>query len=124
MTRRVQEEPNPPNPFSQLGPALWDAVEDKAQLLDRLLQDDTAASDTHPALRDRLAALNQPPRWPGPVPVAAADYFFGSQKQELAGVLDKQWQETYGRDWTERHNEIRRRRERLAQLAALSFADS
>ena len=119
IDRRVQEDPNPPNPFSQLGPALWDGVENKAQLLDHLLRDDTAASDTHPALRDRLAALNQPPQWPGPVTVTAADYFFGSQKLELAGALDKQWQETYGRDWTERHFEIRRRRNRLAQLAAL-----
>ena len=40
------------------------------------------------------------------MPVAAADYFFDIQKQELAGVLDKQWRATYGRDWAERHNQI------------------
>ncbi len=120
IDQRVEEDPNPPNPFSQMGPALWDGSDNKAQLLDRLLRGDTTASDTHPPLRDRLAALNQPPRWPDPVPVTAADYFFGSQKQVLAGALDEQWQETYGRDWTERHSEIRKRRERLAELAALS----
>jgi Zn-dependent protease with chaperone function len=119
LYKRVEEDPNPPNPFMQLGPELWDGVENRAQLLDRLLEDDTAASDTHPALRDRLAALNQPPRWPGPVQLTAADSFFGSQKPELAGALDRQWQDTRGQEWKKQHDEIRTRRERLAHLVAV-----
>lgn len=120
LYKRIEEDPDPPNPFSELGPALWDGIESRAELMDRLLQGDITASDTHPALRDRLAALKQPPRWPGPIQVTAADYFFRSQKPELATALDRQWQDTRGRDWKKRHDEIRRRRKRLTELAALS----
>jgi Zn-dependent protease with chaperone function len=121
---RIDEDPNPPHPFAQLGTDLWEGIEDRAQLIDRLLEDDTTASDTHPALRDRLAALNESPRWPDPVTVAAVDYFFGSHKAELASALDTQWQDTQGREWRSRHDEIRERRERLAHLAALSSPTS
>jgi len=107
------------NPFSEMGPQIWDAVEDRQQLLDRLLARDTSASDTHPALRDRLAAVGRPPHWPDTLEKRAADYFFGSQKEELAAVLDRQWHDAHGREWTTRHDEIRTRRERLAKLAAL-----
>jgi Zn-dependent protease with chaperone function len=116
---RIEDDPNPPHPFAQMGTDLWEGVEDRAQLIERLLEDDTTTSDTHPALRDRLAALQEPPRWPDPVTVAAVDYFFGSQKAELRSALDARWQDRHGRDWKSRHDEIRVRRERLAYLAAL-----
>jgi Zn-dependent protease with chaperone function len=117
---RVAEDPNPPNPFSQMGPEIWNAVADRPELLDRLVAEDTGASDTHPALRDRLRALQQAPQWPDPVTLTAADYFFGPQKQQLAATLDEEWRHTHGSAWRMRHGEIRKRRARLAQLAALS----
>ena len=76
LYKRIEEDPDLPNPFSELGPALWDGIESRAELMDRLLQGDITASDTHPALRDRPAAPKQSPRWPGPIQVTAADYFF------------------------------------------------
>jgi Zn-dependent protease with chaperone function len=118
--KRVDEDPDPPNPFSQLRPGIWDHVENGAQLLDRLLEQNTTAADTHSALRDRLAKLGEPPRWPGPVQTPAADYFFGAQKQDLAVALDRQWQEPRRRGWRKLHDEIRHRRDRLVQLAALA----
>jgi Zn-dependent protease with chaperone function len=118
--KRVEQDPNPPSPFAQLGPGLWDGVADRAQLLERLLEDDTGDADTHPALRERLAALQQQPQWPGPVQVTAVDHFFGAQKTALAAALDRQWQDEAGREWTKRHEAVRSRRERLAQLAALA----
>jgi Zn-dependent protease with chaperone function len=111
--------PHPPFPFAQLGPDLWEGVDDRAELLEHLL-DDTAGTDTHPVLRERLAALAQQPRWPGPVQVTAVDHFFGSQKRELAAALDKRWQDGPGRKWAKERDAIRTRTERLAQLAALT----
>jgi Zn-dependent protease with chaperone function len=116
---RIENEPNPPNPFSELGLELWDGVKDRAQLIDRLLHDDTEPSSTHPALRERLAALKQAARWPAPVTVAAVDYYFGTEKFQVTAALDKQWQEAHGDEWRERHGAIRTTSERLAQLSAL-----
>lgn len=117
---RVAEDPNPPGPFSQLGPEIRNGVEDRGALLDRLVAGDTAASDSHPALRERLRALQQPPQWPDPVGVTAAECFFGPQQRELAAIFDEEWRQTHGRTWKIRHREIRERRERLAQLASLA----
>jgi Zn-dependent protease with chaperone function len=117
---RVAEDLDPPEPFSGMGPDIWSGVEDRAELVDRLIGADTGASDTHPALRDRLRALQQLPQWPDPVGVTALDYFFGRQKKELAATFDEKWRATHGRAWKMRHEEIRKRRERLAQLVAVS----
>jgi hypothetical protein len=94
-------------------------MEKREHLLDRVLADDTAGSHTHPALRERLAAIGQPPRWPRALQTTAAEYFFGSQKEQLAAMLDRDWQGAHGRTWRARHDEIRGRRERLQQLAGL-----
>lgn len=117
---RVDVDPDPPEPFSQMGPDIWSGVEDRGELVDRLIATDSRPSDTHPTLRDRLRALQQLPRWPEPVGVTALEYFFGGQKKELAASFDEEWRAAHGRNWRTRHDEIRKRRERLAQLAALS----
>ncbi len=120
LDARVESDPKPPDPFSRLGPDLWNTVEDRARLLDRLIEADTTASDTHPALRDRLAALGEPPQWPDPADATAADYFLGSQRPQVTAALDRLWQDAHGRAWQERHAEIRARRQRLQELAGLS----
>lgn len=117
---RVAEDPDPPGPFSQMGPEVRTAVEDRSRLLDRLVREATAASDTHPPLRDRLRAMQQAPRWPDPPGLTAVEYFFGPQKKELAEAFDELWRDTHGRKWRTRHAEIRTRRKRLAELAAAS----
>jgi Zn-dependent protease with chaperone function len=119
IDERVQDDPAPPTPFSEMSPDIWTAQGD-TELFDRLLAA-TRPSDSasHPSLRERLAAIGQPPRWPGPVTVTGADAFFGSQKRELAAALDREWQATHGNGWTQRHLAIRQRRDRLAVLAAL-----
>jgi Zn-dependent protease with chaperone function len=117
---RLAEDPDPPDPFSQMGPEIWNTAGDRDELLARLVAGDTGTSDTHPSLRDRLRALRQPPRWPDPVAVTAAEYFFGAQKKELAASFDEAWRDSHGRTWRTRHEEIRKRRERIARLAASS----
>ena len=115
---RVEHDPDPPNPFSEMGPGVWSAVEDRALLLERLLTDELLLG--HPSrLAARIAALGAPPRWPDAVEVTAADHFFGPQKQELAAALDREWHRTRDRDWKKQHEEIQERRRRLATLAAL-----
>jgi hypothetical protein len=116
---RVAEEPDPPAAYSARGPEIWKDVEDRDELVARLAGADTRASDTHPSLGDRLRALQQPPAWPGPVELSAAEYFFGDQKKELAAALDERWRGRHGPAWKQRHDEIRKRRDDLAALAAV-----
>jgi Zn-dependent protease with chaperone function len=117
---RVADHPDPPAPFSEIGPGIWDDVEDRDEIIERVLDDDPRESDSHPPLRVRLQALNQPSTWPGVIQKTAADVFFGPQKTELAARLDARWHEAHVDEWTRRHAEIRKRRGRLAELAALS----
>jgi hypothetical protein len=116
---RVSEQPEPPAPFSALTPEIWRLVEDRARLVERVLGYDADASDTHPTLRERLRALQQRPEWPDVGQVSAADHFLGPQKAELAAALDERWRNRHGREWTRRHDDIRRRRQALAALAAV-----
>ena len=119
LLERVADDQEPPGPFSRMGPEIRDQVDDRQQLLGRVSSADSAAPQTHPALRDRLEALGQSARWPAPVALTAADNFLGHEKQALAEALDRLWREAHGERWRTRHDEIRTRRRRLAELSAV-----
>jgi hypothetical protein len=88
--------------------------------MNRLLAEVTQASDTHPALGDRLRAIDQIPRWPDAPAASAADEFFGAQKIEVAERLAREWMDYRGPDWRRRHDEMRQRRARLAVLDGIA----
>lgn len=113
---RVEEEAEIPNPYAAMAPGIWSDVEDKPAVMNRLLAEVTQASDTHPALSDRLRAIGQIPRWPDAPAASAADDFFGLQKIEVAGMVAREWMDDRGPDWRRRHDEMRQRRARLAVL--------
>ena len=117
---RVAREPDPPAPFADMTPRLWEADAHGIERLNRLLAGETDVSGTHPALRDRLAAIGQTPRWPAAVGTAAVDGFFGPQTIELVAALDRAWQARREGEWRRLHGEIRARRERLAELEAMA----
>jgi Zn-dependent protease with chaperone function len=119
LLERVAEDRKPPAPFSEMGPEIWEHVEDREQRLERLMSTSTEPPHTHPALRDRLGSLGQPPQWPGPVAVTAADSFLGDEKRAVVDGLDRMWREAHGEKWTKRHDEIRARRSRLSGLTAV-----
>jgi Zn-dependent protease with chaperone function len=113
---RVEQEADIPNPYAAMAPGIWSDVEDKPAVMNRLLAEITQASDTHPALGDRLRAIDQAPRWPNAPAASAADEFFGPQKLDVAGMLAREWMDERGPDWRRRHDEMRQRRARLAAL--------
>ena len=116
---RVEHEADIPNPFAAMAPGIWSDVEDKQGVMNRLLAEVTRASDTHPALRDRLRAIDQIPRWPDAPAASAVDEFFGAQKIEVAEALAREWMDERGPDWRRQHDEVRQRRARLAVLAGI-----
>lgn len=68
------------------------------------LEQETDFADTHPCLRDRLAALNMAPD-PKPIPdETALDAIFPAPEREaLLQLLDDQWRRDSGPHWQDRH---------------------
>ena len=116
---RVRNDPEPPRPYAEMGPAIWAQHDDAASLLAEALQDETAPFDTHPSLRERLATLRQPAQMPAPATCTAADQFLGIDKEPIAAALDQDWRSAVGSGWTREHQVLRDRGQRLAQLAAV-----
>ena len=117
---RVEHEADIPDPYAAMTPAVWSEVDDQKALMNRLLAEITQASDTHPALRDRLRAIGQVPQWPSAPRASAADEFFGQARQDLTRKLASEWRAERGPDWRRRHEEILRRRARLVELEAMA----
>ncbi len=117
---RVEREPDIPDAYAAMTPGVWSEVADQQALMNRLLAGITQASDTHPALRDRLRAIDQLPQWPSTPTASAADQFFGRAKLKLTERLAREWRAERDPDWRRQHEQIQRRRRRLAELEALA----
>jgi Zn-dependent protease with chaperone function len=116
----TQPGPDPPRPFAELGPGIWLAVPeaDRQRILTEQLQSDTALGDTHPSLKERLARLGHSARWPEAASVSAADHFLGDHQQQIAALLDEEWQKTCAAAWRRGYEDRRTNRERLARLTS------
>jgi Zn-dependent protease with chaperone function len=117
---RVEQDPEPPRPFSEMGPQLWTAIQADSGLVEQLLKQETTAVDTHPSLADRLSALGEPVRFPPPLPArTAGDVYLGPQKAAFVAALDARWQTAHRAEWQRQHDLLRQRRDRLRALMAL-----
>jgi hypothetical protein len=76
----------------------------------------TSSEDTHPALRDRLAAIGEEPSFGPPEPGQAADGLLGPVLEETTTALDRRWKENILFAWEQRHHEIQEGRRRLKEL--------
>ena len=101
-------------------------IETAARYVTAALNEDTSGADTHPALRDRLAAVGyrvdadmaaafsrtvSPEQTP-----AAAELLGTALLQRLTAQLDDAWQAGARKAWREAHDSLRRDRERLTVL--------
>jgi Zn-dependent protease with chaperone function len=110
----------PANTFSRLLPVAKTArlpLADEEAVLTSALAAETDAFDTHPSLRDRLAALGQEARLVPAPTVSAAETFFGDQLVRLAAAFDAEWLENNRAGWAARYEELEKQRTRLADLA-------
>jgi Zn-dependent protease with chaperone function len=96
----------------------------------------TDTTDTHPALRDRLAALGfrgvaagpldgaRPPL-PAPEPVAesAAQRYLAGVEERFAKVLDIEWTKEVEKSWIEQHSKARQLCMRLSNYAQQEMTD-
>lgn len=94
------------------------------------LQVTTTYADTHPALSDRLAALDQIPEKPNaPEPPAdfphlrdpheatAANYYLDTHATATRQALDRSWMESVADEWQRKHQEMAAARARCQALS-------
>jgi Zn-dependent protease with chaperone function len=88
-----------------------------AEQLRQALERTTSTADTHPSLRDRLAALRRPAAVPGEIACSAAEALFGAQLDELAAQFDRDWSGAVDEWWRNRHAHVQNGRAKLEALA-------
>jgi Zn-dependent protease with chaperone function len=89
-----------------------------AERLRQALERATSTADTHPCLRDRLAALGRVAAVPHEPAGSAAEALFGAKLAELAEHFDREWHGAVAEWWRNRHAHVQNGRTRLAELAA------
>src|SRR5688572_926563 len=85
---------------------------------------ETGSADTHPAHRDRIAALGVDVRDlignggspAAPLELTAAEHFLGPLATELTVAFDVEWQRNAARWWQDRHERERGEENELAEL--------
>ena len=128
---RSREEPEPPrDAFETLAAQLATATsrEEAPAWLQAELDRDTDTTDTHPCLRDRLAALGVDadperllPRTPA-VP-SAAEALLGDARNRYLAALSRRWADEADREWTVKHREFAGASARLQALTAKAEAE-
>ena len=124
--RRAREIAAPPATlFREIAAGLsaLHAHPDAARWMTQAFNFETNSADTHPALRDRLAALMRvDPTFNASVPLEdlepdadAASVLLGDQRELLANELSEHWAELVRSGWKQRHEETVRLSEELAR---------
>ncbi|SPP63631.1 M48 family metallopeptidase [Nitrospira lenta] len=98
--------------------------------LHEAMQQTTNYADIHPALADRLAALDQLPEKPNaPEPPAdfphvrdpheatAANYYLDAHATATRAALDRSWAESVAEEWQQKHEEMAAARARCQSLS-------
>jgi hypothetical protein len=80
------------------------------------MREETGHTDTHPALRDRLRALQQEPRIPEPPQETAAEHFLGGSISGFTAEMDRAWREKVEPFWRARYEEAQQQKAQLAEL--------
>jgi len=96
---------------------------DAAEQLRQALEWKTGTDDTHPCLRDRIAALALPPGVPPALQTSAAEALLGGTLSRLVERFDAEWQAAIAEWWRDRHEHVRAARARLAGFDARPRAE-
>ncbi len=131
LFRQAQFQPKPPaNIISQQLQIIQtgtNSLESEAWL-EVALSENTSNQDTHPCLRERLAAIGcATPVLPPISEISAAEYFLESELSTITSQLDTQWQKDNAEWWLNLHLQSHRHQIRLnaltqkAQLQSLSL---
>ncbi|MBP8117122.1 MAG: M48 family metallopeptidase [Nitrospira sp.] len=120
LVDRAKETPSPPpHPVTGLAQFIQHQVIDNArwqEIVGKAVAVETGCADTHPALRDRLAALKATPPDPAAPKITAAQKWLGKQVDTILHEFDAQWIEGNREAWKQRCEQVRESRQRLSEL--------
>lgn len=88
----------------------------KQRYIDEAYRIETGYDDTHPALKDRIAALNSWPTEVVTIDKNAASYFLGDEIKAIVKLFSAQWYEAHKESWLESYQSIRIAEQRLNEL--------
>ena len=129
VLRRCAVEPHPPsNVYAEISPFIRRGPDapDKSKWLKQAFLINTTTADTHPCLRERLAALKQLPQpeeaeaeieLRGP---SAAERYLGENEKKLSETLGQEWALQVRSYWQQRHAETKALAARLQEASANS----
>lgn len=118
--RQADEHERPPHlPWTGLAAFLGERTPSDGTLTNRLdaaLAEETGHADTHPALKDRLAALGTEPQIPAPARQNAAELWLSDSCARVLETFDDEWYAHNEEHWRERYEYVQTGRQRLAEL--------
>ena len=117
---RAENQPEPPDqPFSDYVTALRSVpAEHAAVALAGALARETGLGDTHPSLKDRLAALGAEPNVPLSFQLSAAHTLLRDKRLQLMHEFNQIWRESIAGPWRQRHQFLTETREKLSRYEA------
>jgi Zn-dependent protease with chaperone function len=125
--KQAEQVPEPKgSPYSQLASFLQQNVFDESAVheqLQKALSINTGNFDTHPALKDRLSAIQSVAMLPEPVALSAAQHWFGQYLSNIVNYFDDQWLQHNASNWQERYNYFEEGRNKLADLKIKPIED-
>ncbi|AVR96751.1 M48 family metallopeptidase [Pseudoduganella armeniaca] len=96
----------------------------RPERLEAALAQRSGRHDTHPCLRERLAAIGVTAALPPALERTAADVLLGPDAtRRLVAEFDALWWRREGRDWEQRYHQASAARQRMQALAACDVAD-
>lgn len=125
LHRNADEQPQPAFlPYARIGQGLDRDFhsDDGRRWLDQALARETTCDDTHPALRDRLAALKQQACVAPPAEGNSADHLLGALRERIIETFDARWKEQVSHDWRQRYDTVQQGRRRLEELDRLAMS--
>ena len=87
--------------------------------LSQALERQTSTADTHPCLKDRLAAMALAPKLPVPIAESAAEALFGAKLDALVEHYDAEWRRSVADWWSGRHAHVQHGRKQLEALRGM-----
>jgi len=120
--RRPLTEPLPPDDLYVSMKQFLASAPDRSEcqgFLNTALTIETGVADTHPSLRDRLVAMGEEPRLPGPVRESALDAYLPESAGIVMDQLNERWKAATMERWKSGFEEGERQRSRLREIEDL-----
>ena len=125
--KQADTSPRPvSSPYQQLVVFLNDRpleTEAMKNRINRAMAEKTGHYDTHPALKDRLNALQCEAMLPEPVGQSAALKWLGSNLPAIIKDFDQEWLQRNSSKWNERYEYVKKGKSRLAELKAKGLSN-